>query len=213
MKDPTMSHDIQHLSDEIEFLIAKKNIAKQNKLSDNGYTTLLFQLKKQYDYLTVLYMNESENYLMCQSLLKSADILREICEICPHKIQSRELYTIISRLSYAINDCYDFDLCRNAFVIIAHLYHYLGEYFLAERYVQKAFDDYDYSISTFRLYICILDQQQKFVEILSLMKHYLNMRPGFHEQCSIKDFCVTNILHSPYASAYKSLFEVRSTLS
>ena len=207
-----MLYDIKHVLNEIEFLAAKKNIAKRDGLSKNEYIILLCQLKTQYDYLTTLYMDKSENYLMCQSLLNSADITSEICEAEPNRLDNHELYIIINRLCDAINDCYDLNLCRSAFVAIGRLYYHLGEYALSEKYIQMAFADYDYSISTFQLYMRVLDQQKKFKEMLSLMKKYLSMRSGYHDKCSIQDFCVTNILHSPYASAYKQLFRVRGTV-
>lgn len=207
-----MHYDIKHVLDEIELLTARMTIAKRDGVSKNEYIALLSQLKAQYDCLTILYSNKSENYLMCQSLLSSANITAEICEIEPSKFINLELYSQINRLCDATNDCYDLNLCRSAYVAVGKLYYFLGEYALSEKYFKMAFEDYDYSIPTFRLYINVLDRQKKFKEMLSLMEKYLSMDTGYHEKCSIKDFSANNILHSPYASAYKHLFKVRGSV-
>lgn len=206
MKGFIMSYNTQCALRKIKLLEAKKNNGKRDQCSKSEYIALLGQLKVQYDHLVFLCTDENENYLMCQALLNSASIASEICDIESNKFENRELHILINRLLTATNGCYDLNLCRSAFVVIGRLYYCLGELTLSEEYIQKAFEDYDYSISTFRLYMQVLDKKKKFKEMLSLLKNYLSMSSGYHDKCSIEDFSVPNILHSPYALAYKNLF-------
>ena len=201
-----MSDKIERTLSEIEFLIARKNVAKRDLLPKGEYIDLLVEIKNQYNALASLYMNEDEKLFACQSLLHSANVLFEICEIEPNKVEKHQLYNLRDYLIELMVDCYDLDINRNAFVAIGQLCYYLGDYIAAEEYIQKAFDDYDYSVSTFQLYMKVLDQQRKYEKMLILMQNYLNMSIGFHDKCSIESFLVPNILHSPYASTYKSLF-------
>lgn len=201
-----MSYNIENVLSEIEFLIARKNVAKREPLPKNEYIDLLIQIKTQYDISASLYMQEGENLFACQALLHSADILFEACELEPRQIKINKLDILRDRLIEITADCCDLNLNRKAFAAIGRLNYYLGNYIAAEEYVQKAFDDYDYSVPTFQLYMKVLDRQCKYEKMLTLTKDYLSMSPGFHDKCSLEHFFVPNILHSLYASAYKELF-------
>lgn len=201
-----MSYKVESTLGEIEFLMEKKYIAKRNSLPKDEYIALLVQIKALYEDLASLYMNEDKQLFVYQTLLRSAYILFEMCELASDKIENHQLYTLCDRLIRLSIDCYDLDINRNAFVVIGRLYYYLKNYFAAEEYIQKAFDDYDYSISTFQLYMKVLDKQYKYKKMLGLMKDFINMGSGFHDKCFIEDFLMPNILHSSYALSYKSLF-------
>lgn len=201
-----MSDNIESILSEIEFLIARKNVAKRGLLPKNKYIDLLIQIKTQYGILASLYMQKGENLFAFQALLCSADILFEVCELEPKQIRINKLDVLLDRLTKITADCYDLNLNRRAFVAIGHLNYYLGNYIVAEEYIQKAFDDFDYSMSTFQLYIKVLDKQRKYEKMLTLTKEYLTMSPGFHDKCSLECLSVPNILHSLYAPAYKELF-------
>lgn len=201
-----MSDKIESTLSEIEFLVAKKNIAKRDLFPKSEYIDLLSQIENQYNALALLYIDEDEKLFACQALLHRANILFEICDLEPNRVEKRRLYDLSDYLIKLAADCYDLDINRNIFVAISQLRYSLGDYIVAEEYIQKAFDDYDYSIPTFQLYMKILDKQCKYKKMLILMKSYLNMSIGFHDKCSIESFLVPNILHSPYASLYKSLF-------
>lgn len=201
-----MANEIEHILSEIEFLAARKCVAKRELLPKDEYIDLLNQIEKQYNTLASLYMKENEKLFACQALLHGANILFEICEQEPNKVEKSQLQSLSDYLIELAADCYDFDISRNAFVAIGQLCNYLGDYATAEEYIKKAYDDYDYSVSTFQLYMKVLDTQRKYKTMLTLMENYLNMGTGFHDKCYIESFFVPNILHSPYASTYESLF-------
>lgn len=201
-----MSCGIENKLSEIDLLIAKKKLAKKGLLPKDEYINLLAQINAQYEALFTLYAKEGEILFACQAVLRSADILFELFEIVPDKIGKNQLQNLRDRFIKLSKECYDLEINRNFFVAIARLNYCLNEFIAAEEYIQKAFDDYDYSVSTFQLYMIILDKQRKYEKMLFLMKKYLNMSAGFHEKCSIDNFHVPNILLSPYASVYRDLF-------
>lgn len=201
-----MTCEIENTLSEVKILVARKTIAKQERLSQSEYIAILDKLKIKYITLASLYRDVSEDLAACRVLIDSANIISDIYEIRPIGIEDHEPLALIDRILDAVNDCYDLNLCRDAFVAIGKLYYYLSDYTLAENYIRNAFEDYDYSIPTFQLFMKILDKQEKYEEMISLMKTYLNMDPGYHDTCSLKDFHVPNILSSPFASEYKAIF-------
>lgn len=201
-----MTNEIESTLSEIEFLMARKSVAKRELLLKGEYIDLLDQIKNQYNTLASLYMKENEKPFACQALLHGANVLFEMCEQEPNKVKKSQLQSLSDCLIELTTDCWDLDISRNAFVAIGRLFYYLGNYITAEEHIKKAYDDYDYSVSTFQLYMKVLDKQRKYKTMLTLMENYLNMDTGFHDKCYIESFFVPNILHSPYAPIYESLF-------
>lgn len=191
---------------EIDYLVAKRNLADGREISLEAQVQLLKQLKEQYNLLCVSYINHDELLLLFQAYVNNANVICDICEIDCNAVSDSEIFAIINIILNEIQNCYDVDLCRNAFVSLARLYCCLGDYESAENYICAAYEDYDYSLSTFRLYMFILDKQGKFSEMIHNTEKYLKMPSGYHERCSISDLAVMNITGLIYASTFIKLF-------
>ena len=202
-----MSHEAENIICEIEYLTAKKLVAEKDGLSKSEYTSLLIHLKDLYEALASHYVKQSDSVFVCHTLVLTADITAELSDILPTQIEDDSLRSLINRLLESTDNCYDLNVCRSAFVAIGRLYCCLGDYVNAEKFVRNAFEDFDYSISTFQLLIKILDKQEKYSELLSMMQTYLHMGAGYHGRCSFENFDVPNILRSPFESAYRLLFD------
>lgn len=192
---------------EIEYLTAKKCVAEKECHLNNEYVSLLIRLKDLYETLASHHVEQRDAVLACQTLVFAANITAELFNISPTQIKADEIHSIIKRLLELIESCYDLNTCRSAFVVIGKLYCCLDDYCNAEKYVRYAFEDFDYSIPTFQILIKILDKQEKYPELLSMMQMYLHMGVGYHDICSFESFDVPNILQSPFESAYRLLFD------
>lgn len=202
-----MSYEAENIICEIEYLMAKKYVAEKDGHLNSEYTSLLIHLKDLYETLASHYVKQSDPVFVCQTLVFAANITAELCDISPTQIKEDDLHSIINRLLESIESCYDLNICRSAFVAIGKLYCCLGDYCNAEKFVRNAFEDLDYSISTFQLLMKILDKQEKYSELVSMMRTYLHMGAGYHDRCSFENFDVPNILQSPFESAYRLLFD------
>lgn len=201
-----MSHE-ESIICEIKYLMAKKCVAEKEGHLNSEYIFLLIHLKDLYETLASHYVKQSDPVFACQTLVFAANITAELCNISPTQIKEDDLHSIINRLLESIESCYDLNICRSAFVAIGKLYCCSGDYCNAEKFVRNAFEDFDYSISTFQLLMKILDKQEKYSELLSMMQTYLHMGAGYHDRCSFENFDVPNILQSPFESAYRLLFD------
>lgn len=202
-----MSQEVENIICEIEYLMAKKCVAEKEGLSKSEYITRLIHLKDLYEDLASHYVKQGDPVFVCQTLVLTANITAELSDIFPTQIEDDDLHSLINRLLESTDNCYDLNVCRSAFVAIGRLYCCLGEYINAEKFVRNAFEDFDYSISTFQLLMKILDKQEKYSELLSMMQTYLHMGAGYHDRCSFENFDVPNILQSPFKSAYRLLFD------
>lgn len=202
-----MSHEAENINCEIEYFMAKKCVAEKDGLSKSEYMSLLTHLKDLYEALTSHYVKQSDPVFVCQTLILTANITAELSDILPTQIEDDYLHSLINRLLESTDNCYDLNVCRSAFVAIGRLYCCLGDYINAEKFVRNAFEDFDYSISTFQLLMKILDKQEKYSDLLSMMQTYLHMGAGYHDRCSFEIFDVPNILQSPFESAYRLLFD------
>lgn len=202
-----MSHEVENMICEIEYLMAKKCVAEKEGLSKSEYISLLIHLKDLYEALASHYLMQSDLMFVCQTLVSTANITAELSDILPTQIEDNDLHSLINRLIESTDNCYDLNVCRSAFVAIGRLYCCLGDYINAEKFVRNAFEDFDYSIPTFQLLMKILDKQEKYSDLLFMMQNYLHMGAGYHDRCSFENFYVPNILQSPFESAYRLLFD------
>lgn len=202
-----MSYEAENIICEIEYLMAKKCVAEKDGLSKSEYMSLLIHLKELYEALASHYVKQSDPVFVCQMLVLTTNITAELSDIFPTQIEDDDLHSLINRLLESTDNCYDLNVCRSAFVAIGRLYCCLDDYINAEKFVRNAFEDFDYSISTFQLLMKILDKQEKYSELLSMMQTYLHMGAGYHDRCSFENFDVPNILQSPFNSAYRLLFD------
>lgn len=202
-----MSQKTENIICEIEYLTAQKSVMEKECLLESEYISLLIHLKNRYESLASYYLKQCDPTYVCQTLVLTANTISELCDVSPTQIKENDLHSIINRLLEATENCYDLNTCRNAFVAIGRLYCHLDDYINAEKYVLYAFEDFDYSIPTFQLLIKILDKQEKYLDLLSMMKTYLHMSAGYHDRCSLENFDVPNILQSPFELEYRLLFD------
>lgn len=199
---------IEKMLCEIEYLMSKKVLAKHDSIPKDENIDLLTRLKAQYHVLAHHYENTEEDSNYFQAILNESYVILEISKIKSDLIPNSELRRIIDLLLKLSDKSFDIDLCRSASCAIGKLYFHLGEYELAETFVRRAIDDYDYSVNTFSAYVQILDAQKKYAEIISSIKSYLKMGVGYHVPCTKEDFILSNIQNSTYYKDYVTLFDI-----
>lgn len=116
------------------------------------------------------------------------------------------LHIGVEKLKEIENEYYDCDMTRRVNVLLAQIFLYMEKYQEAEKYINEAYQDYDFSTNTFILYMKILDAQKKYEDMIDYSEEYCYKYSKLHKKVCYSDLCVANIENSQYKDKFKRIF-------